>query len=47
MKNTIIEMIHKTQYKELKIYLNTINVVDIAEIFEDLNLEHVLSFSDY
>ncbi len=42
MKNTIIEMIHKTQYKELKIYLNTINVVDIAEIFEDLNLEHVL-----
>ncbi|HOD54524.1 MAG TPA: magnesium transporter [Candidatus Cloacimonadota bacterium] len=42
MINTITEMIQKTQYKELKILMNSINVVDIAEMFEEINLEHVL-----
>ena len=42
MINTITEMIQKTQYKELKILMNSINVVDIAEMFEEINLEYVL-----
>ncbi len=42
MIDTIKNLIEESKYKELKLTINTINAVDIAELFEELSMDKVL-----